>query len=130
MTDQPPDRLDRMEHMLAVLITHTDATDRRINQLADNQLLIQQDLSLLTNRLDRLGGRVDQLTDGVNRLTGRVEQVSDRVDQVAATIEAIGQQAEQDRSQAAIDRAEFRSTVQQILDALQVRFGGNGHASD
>lgn len=112
MTNQTPgqpDRLDRMENMLAVLITHAEGTDRRINQLAENQLLIQQDLSLLTNRVDRL---------------------SDRVDVVNATVEAIAQQAEQDRSQAAIDRAEFRSTVQQILDALQVRFGGNGHSGD
>ncbi|MBW4694986.1 MAG: hypothetical protein KME27_24820 [Lyngbya sp. HA4199-MV5] len=108
MTNQTPlDRLDRIEEMLAVLITHTDATDRRINQLTENQLLLQQDISLLVHRVDRLG---------------------DRVDQVATTIEAIGQQAEQDRSQAAIDRAEFRSTVQQILEALQASFGGNGHS--
>ena len=36
------------------------------------------------------------------------------------------QRAEQDRSQAAIDRAEFRSTVDRLLQVLTERFTRNG----
>lgn len=41
-----------------------------------------------------------------------------------------GEQAEQDRSQAAIDRAEFRSTVNQLLERLVERFNTNGHGHE
>ena len=36
------------------------------------------------------------------------------------------EQAERDRNQAAIDRAEFRTTVQDILSVLSERFRANG----
>lgn len=100
------ERLDQVEELVSILVTHAEANDRRIGQLADNQLLIQQDLQVLTARMSRIG---------------------DRVEQVAATVEAIAQQGEQDRSQAATDRADFRSTVENILNALVVRFNSNGH---
>jgi hypothetical protein len=46
---------------------------------------------------------------------------------LAIQMEKMIQQAEQDRSKAAIDRADFRSTVQQLLEVLSQQFTSNGH---
>ena len=94
-----PTRLDQLENITAILVSHAEATDRRINQVTENQLLIQQDIQLLTVRLDQL----------------------------SETVRTQAEQAAIDRRQAEIDRAEFRTTVQGILDALTQRFSGNGH---
>jgi alkyl sulfatase BDS1-like metallo-beta-lactamase superfamily hydrolase len=57
----------------------------------------------------------------------QAEQTDRSISNLRETIRQQSEQAERDRAQAAIDRAEFRTTVEGILNALTERFSGNGH---
>jgi DNA repair exonuclease SbcCD ATPase subunit len=107
---QSSDRLDRVERLLENLA----------ERQARFQQQMEQDRAEMNANHEYLGSEIGQLMRGLGELRQQVSAVTNRVDTLA-------QQAEQDRSQAAIDRAEFRSTVQQILDALTQRFSSNGH---
>jgi hypothetical protein len=58
----------------------------------------------------------------------RVDQVTEQMGGLAIQVEGMLRSAEQERSQAALDRAEFHSTVQQLLEVLTQRFTSNGHS--
>ncbi|NJP10044.1 MAG: hypothetical protein HC866_11655 [Leptolyngbyaceae cyanobacterium RU_5_1] len=95
---------EEMDQVLSVLVTHAEATDRRLDRVADNQLFIQQDIQLLTSRL--------------NTLTVTVAELSQ-------TVRDQGEQAERDRNQANLDRASFQTSIQDILNYLRTRYNGN-----
>jgi outer membrane murein-binding lipoprotein Lpp len=127
-------RLDRLEDIAAILVTHAEATDRRIDQLVESHLLLRQDVQLQGANIDRLtanvqlqGANIDRLTANVDRLGIRVDQLTEDVGNLAIQLEEQAQQSEQDRSQAAIDRADFRSTVDRLLEVLTQQHNGNGH---
>jgi chromosome segregation ATPase len=159
----PPDRLDRMEQILAGLLQGQAATQRQIDTLASNQVeerdrrselredidtlghnmrqiseaqdRTERNLERLSERQDRTQQQVDRTSATVDRLGERVDQLGVKVDQVteqmgglAIQMEEMLRNAEQDRSQAAIDRAEFRSTVQQLLEVLSQRLTSNEHS--
>lgn len=86
-------------------------------------------------RLDRIERILEAVASQQQTNTRAIEANNQAVSQLTADIGGLALQieqmirsAEQDRSQAALDRAEFRTTIQTILDAWTERFGRNGHA--
>ncbi|MBD2091342.1 hypothetical protein H6F67_15960 [Microcoleus sp. FACHB-1515] len=143
------DEFEDVKELLASAARYAESANARLDRVAAQQELntsaiallgerqdrTQQQLDVLAIKLDRLGDRVDQLTERVDQLTERVDQLTERVDQLSTqvselsiTVESLAQQAVQDRSQAEIDRAEFRSTVTQLLEVLTQQFNGNGRS--
>lgn len=92
---------ETVKEILFTVARLQESTERKLEQFAENHLLMQQDNQLRDHRLDQMGERLDQMGERFDRMT---------------------QQAE-------IDRAEFRATVQSILEALTQRFSGNGQSS-
>lgn len=65
---------------------YTVATDRRIDELTQNMLVLTQRVDTLTQRLDDLTQRVDALTQRVDALTQRMDELTQRFsDHVDAT---------------------------------------------
>ena len=112
MTQDQPNRLDRIEAILANVATQQVAQSNTIDVLVAN---IQQ----LTENVAAVNQRVDALTTNV-------AEVTNRVDTLATQAELDRAQAAQDRQQAAIDRQEFRNEIQRIWEYL-LRQGGNGN---
>lgn len=81
----------------------------------------------MTERLDRIERILEVVATQQQVNTQAINQLTADIGGLALQIEQMSRGAEQDRSQAAIDRAEFRTTVQGILDALTQRFNSNGH---
>ncbi|HEY9662553.1 MAG TPA: hypothetical protein V6C65_29215, partial [Allocoleopsis sp.] len=57
-----------------------------------------------------------------------IGQLTRNIASLQQQINTLVQEGQQDRSQAAIDRAEFRSTVEQLLRVLTQQFNANGHS--
>jgi len=87
-------------------------------------------IAQLAHRIDSLSASQDRTQQLLERLGARVDQLTSDVLGLAAQLEQQAQLAEQDRNQAAIDRAEFRSTVEQLLQVLVQRFNGNGRTGE
>jgi len=107
--NQTQESLDRTNATIDRLAKQQDRTQMQLDQVAEQQDRIQQEMNA---NFEFLGSEVGQLIRGLVELR---QQVAD-----------FGQLVEQDRSQAAIDRAEFRSTVEQLLRVLTERFTRNG----
>jgi outer membrane murein-binding lipoprotein Lpp len=86
---------------------------------------INHQTSLL--RLDRIEALAASNTVAIERNAQAINQLTSDIGGLALQIEQMSREAQQDRTQAAIDRAEFRSTIQTVLDAWTERFGTNGH---
>lgn len=95
-----PEPTDRLEQIEALVL-----------QIAQNQAAFQRTVTEVNSQREQ---EMTYLFDVVNHL------VSVNQDQI--------EQAAIDRSQAAIDRAEFRSTVNSLLEVLTARFTSNGHS--
>lgn len=100
------DRLDRIERILEAVAV-------------SNQTAI--------TRLDRLETLVASNASAIESNNQAITQLTADVGGLALQIEQMSREAQQDRSQAAIDRAEFRTTIQTVLDSWTQRFGSNGH---
>lgn len=87
-------------------------TEQRIDRIEDEFETVKQLLMSSARLAESADRRIDRLSEKLDRLT-------DRVDLLTASQEQLV-------SQAAIDRAEFRSTVTQMLEMLTQRFNGNG----
>lgn len=110
------ERLDRIE---AVLDRMAERQDRMQEGLSQTNATIDR----LTERQDRMQQEMYANFEYLGSETGKlIRSVVDLRQQMAE----YAQRAEQDRSQAAIDRAEFRSTVDRILQVLTERFTHNG----
>lgn len=113
-TNQPPtieQRLSRLENFFVNVGEKVVEHDGNIDVLVAN---IQQ----LTENVAATNQRIDALTANVQQLTENVTATNTRVDALAA-------EAAQDRQQAAIDRQEFRNSINQILNYLRDRNGGS-----
>lgn len=138
--DQIEDEFETVKQLLMSAARYAESANERIDsvaekldQLTEKQDRTQQQLDTLSGRFDQLTSKVDQLTDRVDQLTTaqtrtqqQLDQLTTEVSELRFTMEAAFVQAEQDRNQAAIDRAEFRTTVTQLLQVLTQRFNGNG----
>lgn len=113
------DEFEDVKELLASAARYAESANEKIDRVATQQELNTSAIAVLTQKVDQLTGRVDQLT-------GRVDQLTSEVSEMRVLMEAAFQQAEQDRSQAQIDRAEFRTTVTQLLQVLTRQFNGNG----
>ncbi|RUT04250.1 hypothetical protein DSM106972_044780 [Dulcicalothrix desertica PCC 7102] len=103
-TNQPEptnDRLTRIENRL----TNTEAA------------VVTQ-----SNTIDVLVANIIQLTENVNNMSIKLDNLAEQTNR---NINTLAEQAAQDRQQAAIDRQEFRSGIQGILDYLRDRNGGS-----
>ena len=78
------------------------------------------------SRLDRIESALERLERLQTADRESMLQLTLVVQSIAETIQRQAEQAERDRNQAAIDRAEFRTTVQDILSVLSERFRANG----
>jgi chromosome segregation ATPase len=110
MTTNSTDRLDQHESRL-------DRIEVAIEALAQSQIRTDE-------RIERLSDELDDVARDAARMIGDLGQ---QIQSLSNTVAQQGQQAEQDRSQAAIDRAEFRSTVERLLEVLVQQNNGNGH---
>lgn len=88
-----------------------------------------------SNRLDRIEAILDRLAERqiesdskIDRLIVGQQQTQNQIDALLALYDGLEQRLEQERNQAEIDRREFRSTVDAVLDALRDRFTSNGGA--
>ncbi len=98
MATNQPDKLDRIEAILA--------------NLASRDEIYQQRFEELDQRQDRTQEQLDQTQRQIDVLLALPDETTERLDR-------------QDR-QLEVDRAEFRSTVRDILSHLQTRYNGNG----
>ncbi|MBW4511656.1 MAG: hypothetical protein KME64_34910 [Scytonematopsis contorta HA4267-MV1] len=101
-----------------------------------NQPTIEERLSRLETLFVNVGekvaqhdGNIDVLVANIQQLTENVVAVSQRVDelseQTTRNINRLAEEAAQDRQQAAIERQEFRNSINQILNYLRDRNGGS-----
>lgn len=65
---------------------------------------------------------IEANSNAIAELSNSQQDFRASIEDVVGMITALAEQAEQ-------DRAEFRGTVQRILDALTQRFSGNGHGT-
>ncbi len=107
MTTNPPDRLDRIEAILDRLTERQVASESKIDRLIEGQ--------------GESNSKIDRLIEGQ-------QQTQNQIDALLALHDGLEQRLEQERNQAEIDRREFRSTVDALLDALRDRFTSNGGA--
>lgn len=77
---------------------------------------------MTTNPPDRLD-RIEAILD---RLAIKSDNTQQQLDALLALYDGLEQRLEQERNQAEIDRREFRSTIDAVLDALRDRFTSNG----
>lgn len=66
-------RLDRLEELMAVLITHSDATGQRVQQLAESQHLLHQDVQLVLHRMESVQADIRGLQTENRRILERLE---------------------------------------------------------
>jgi hypothetical protein len=119
--------IDRTQQQLdSLALSQREASDRTQQQL--DALAVAQ----LEERDQRLALREDheilfQAVQQANRtIAENTKQLNATIYGLAEQLEQQAQLAEQDRNQAAIDRAEFRSTVTQLLQVLTQQMNGNG----
>ena len=71
---------------------YTTSTDRRIDELTQNMIVLTQRVDALTQRMDELTERVDALTQRVDALTQRVDALTQRVDALTQRMDELTQQ--------------------------------------
>jgi hypothetical protein len=112
-TNSPSDRLDRIEQMLAGLVEGQAATQRKIDNLAINQLqehdrrleqregidLLGQKMREFFDRMDARQERIDQNLNRASERQYRTEQTVDRLAEqmggLAVQMEEMGRRREQ-----------------------------------
>jgi hypothetical protein len=113
----PPDRLDRIEAILASLAaSHAEERERRVElrrdfegeaeRWAETRQIVESTARTVAANSDAIAQLGTELRASVTDLVSMVTSQAD---------------------QAEIDRAEFRATVQQLLETLNQRFTSNGH---
>jgi len=134
------DEFEDVKELLASAARYAESANARLDRVAAQQELNTsaiamqgEQIALLGQKIDALATaqaqtqqQLDALTLKVDRLSDRVDELTTQVSELSVTVESLAQEAAQDRSQAQIDRAEFRSTVQQLLEVLTRQFNGNG----
>jgi predicted metal-dependent hydrolase len=117
------DEFEDVKQLLASAARYAESANARLDRVA-----AQQELN--TNVIALLGQKIDALTTAQQRTQQQLDALTTEVSEMRVLMEASFQQAEQDRSQAAFDRAEFRTTVTQLLEVLTRQFNGNGHSGE
>ncbi|NJR37754.1 MAG: hypothetical protein HC781_01610 [Leptolyngbyaceae cyanobacterium CSU_1_4] len=117
MTNPPSDRLDRIEAILERQAQQQSITQA---QLAETRQLTEDNA--------RAWERVQQLVESNARaIAANSDAIATSRQEMRTNIEDVVSMISTSVEQAEIDRAEFRATVQQILEALTQRFTSNGH---
>ncbi|MEC4819686.1 MAG: hypothetical protein SAK29_41415 [Scytonema sp. PMC 1069.18] len=120
-TNQPPtieERLSRLETLFTNVGETVLAQNNAIAALGASVQQTTQNVDTLQNIVNEHNATIDVLVANIQQLTENVTVVTNRVDMLAI-------QAEQDRAQAALDRQEFRNSINQILNYLRDRNGGS-----
>jgi uncharacterized protein involved in exopolysaccharide biosynthesis len=123
MTTNPPDKLDRIEAILLSVSQGQQDFQRRQQQT-------QNQIDALLALYDGLEQRLEQdrisVSQGQQDFQTKQQQTQNQIDALLALYGGLEQRLEQDRNQAEIDRREFRSTIEAVLDVLRDRFTSNG----
>ncbi len=115
------ERLDRIERILEAVVLSNQTALSRLER-------IEAAHEASSHRLGQIESLVDSNARSIAANHQAITQLTTDIGGLALQIEQMSREAQQDRSQAALDRAEFRTTVQTILDTWTERFGRNGHA--
>jgi hypothetical protein len=120
----PPDRLERIEEILASLAdSQVQERDRRIELRLD----FEAEAERRAEDGERLS-RIEQLVESSARAIAANSDVAVQIrEEMRASISDLVSMITTQADQAEIDRSEFRATVRQILEALSQRFTSNGH---
>ena len=124
------DEFEDVKQLLASAARYAESANARLDRVAAQQELNTNVIALLGQKIDALTTAQQRTQQQLDALSGNVDRLSGEISEMRVLMEASFQQAEQDRSQAAIDRAEFRTTVTQLLEVLTRQFNGNGHSGE
>ena len=140
--DQLEDEFETVKQILASAARYAESAtrnlDRFIEESRDYQARTDARMAQTDEHMAQIDARMEQNELRMIVLENRFAQFIDRMDQIEAQaaidranfqdrMQVLAEQAERDRNQANLDRAEFRSTVEGILNALTQRFNGNGN---
>ena len=103
MTNPPPDRLDRIEAIL----------ESEAERWAETRRIVESNARAIAANSDAIATNSDAIAQ-------QREEMRANITDVVGMVGSLAEQAE-------IDRAEFRATVQQLLETLNQRFTSNGH---
>lgn len=100
LEQRPEWRAELRRHILPDELLELPAV---IRQLAKAQSRTDQQLAILTTRVEQLAARVDQLAVHLEQLAARVDQLAARIDRLADTQEALAERFDQHERRNAID---------------------------
>ncbi|MBW4514435.1 MAG: hypothetical protein KME11_04355 [Timaviella obliquedivisa GSE-PSE-MK23-08B] len=151
-SNQPPDRLDRIERVLDNLAANlAEERERRLDLRQDldgeaerwaatirivdsnaRAIAEQREVWAETRQFVENHGmtiaEIRQLTESNTRaIAANSDTAAQQGEEMRASITDLVNMITTQAEQAEIDRAEFRATVQQILEVLTQRFTSNGH---
>ncbi|MGG6269624.1 hypothetical protein ACQ4M3_29650 [Leptolyngbya sp. AN03gr2] len=113
-------------------------TDIRMEQVERQMQQTEARMQQTEARMQQTEARMQRIEERMLVFDERFAQFIDRIEEIEAQaaidranfqdrMQELAEQAERDRNQANLDRAEFRTTVEGILNALTQRFNGNGN---
>jgi predicted transcriptional regulator len=119
-----PDRLDRIEAVLAALAaSQVEERERRVDLRRD----FENEAEQRAEDRERLS-RIEQLVESNARaIAANSDAIANQAAEMRASVTDLVNMITAQADQAEIDRAEFRATVQQILEMLYRCFTSNGH---
>ncbi len=101
---------------------YTTSTDRRIDELTQNMIVLTQRVDALTQRMDELTERVDALTQRMDELTERVDALTQRMDELTERVDALTQRMD--------ELTERVDALTQRMDELTQRFSDHVDATN
>jgi hypothetical protein len=118
------DHLDRIEAVVAALAaSQVEERERRVDLRRD----FEHEADQRAEDRERLS-RIEQLVESNARaIAANSDAIANQAAEMRASVTDLVNMITAQADQAEIDRAEFRATVQQILEVLSRRFTSNGN---
>jgi ABC-type transporter Mla subunit MlaD len=111
------------------MTTNQPTIEERLSRLETLFVNVGEKVAEHDETIAQHDGNIDVLVANIQQLTENVAAVSQRVDelteQTTRNINRLAEEAAEDRSSAALDRQEFRNSINQILNYLRDRNGGS-----
>ncbi len=124
MTINQPDRLDRIEAILANLASRDATIEQRFERYQEAaQQRFEREQEVVRQRFEREQEVVRQRFEELDR---RQDITQRQIDVLLALHDETSERLDRQDRQLDLDRAEFRSTVRDILSHLQTRYSDNG----
>jgi ribonucleotide monophosphatase NagD (HAD superfamily) len=116
-SNQSSDRLDRIERVL-------DNLAANLAEEKERRLELRQDLD---GEAERWAETIRIVESNARAIAANSDTAARQGEEMRASVTDLVSMITTQAEQAEIDRAEFRATVQQILEVLTQRFTSNGH---